>query len=404
MSRSRIAWHIVITASLIPALPLRAADDLRVYVVVVDGLHPDEVGPLTPTLSELRTGGTWYDDARAVMIAETLPNHVAMMTGVLPRRNGIPANDYKNGRMQDPTLIESPTLVTRLESPECGPISTATIQSKTYLDNIFRAGGSQKQADFHWQPFPVIPVSDHAPDAATMSAFLDWLVFDDPPTPHFAFVNLGDVDRSGHADPSGNTGLPAFRQAALEHTDTQLRLLVGTLKLTGAWESTVLIITSDHSMDWSLPFNLINLSPVVGAAGQVVQNGGAEMIYLNDASPGNVAAWAGTIEAVDGVAKAVTAATTPSLADLGLDHPNTGHIVAFAEDGWRFSDPSQTSNPIPGNHGHAVTQASVLLVAGGHPALADDPAAVAGTPPSGDDIPDPPDGSFGNLDVAPTVA
>ena len=390
-----------------------AQEDLRVYVIVVDGLHPDEVGPLTPTLSELKANGTWYENARAVMIAETLPNHVAMMTGVVPAKNGIVANDYFNvatqaiTRMQNPELIEAPTLVTRLEGDECaGNVSTATIQSKTYLFNIFKKGGVQNQADFHWQPFPVIPVSEHAPDAATMEAFLQWLVFDDRPTPHFTFVNLGDVDRSGHADPSGNVGLPAFRQSSLTHTDTQLRVLVETLKLLGAWESTVLIVVSDHSMDWSLPTNVINLAPVVGGAGQVVQNGGGEMIYLNDPTAQNIAAMAATIEAVPGVEIAVTATSDPSLEELGLDHPtNTGHLVAFAQDGWRFSDPSTTSNPIPGNHGHAVTQPSVLLVTGGHPLLAA-PNTVTGTALVADDIPEAPLGLnvYGNLNVAPTVA
>jgi hypothetical protein len=402
-----------------------------VYVVVVDGLDPDEVTALTPTLSQLKADGTWYGNARAVMIAETIPNHVAMMTGVLPNRSGIVANTYrcpatstdpscqevggaKTPEMDTPDLIKSDTLVTRLKN-ECaaGGVQTATVMSKTYLYGIFcddtcsiapnpTYPTTQEKADFHWLPSPVIPVSNHAPDAATMQAFLDWLE-DHPNGPQFAFVNLGDVDRSGHADPSGNAGLPAFRQASLEHTDIEIGRLVATLKSTGAWESTVLIITSDHSMDWSLPQSFINLTPVVGAAGTVVQNGGADVVYLNSPTTANVAAMAATIEAVPGVAKAVTADSAPSLAILGLDHTNTGDIVAFAKDGYRFTETGPFNNPIPGNHGHAVTQASVLLVTGGHPALAD-PGAIDGTPPSGSDIPDPPAGSFGNLNVAPTVA
>ena len=47
-----------------------------------------------PTLSSLRARGNWYEQARAVFPAETLPNHVAMMTGVRPQRNGVIGNQY----------------------------------------------------------------------------------------------------------------------------------------------------------------------------------------------------------------------------------------------------------------------------------------------------------------------
>src|SRR5688572_11188563 len=70
---------------------------LRVYVVVVDGLRPQEVGPLTPALEGLKAAGTWYEQARAVFPGETLPNHAAMATGVLPQRNGIIANQFDRG-------------------------------------------------------------------------------------------------------------------------------------------------------------------------------------------------------------------------------------------------------------------------------------------------------------------
>jgi hypothetical protein len=78
--------------------------------------------------------------------------------------------------------------------------------------------------------------------------------------------------------------------------------------------------------------------------------------------------------------------------------------VALVEPGMRVaSGELARSNPIPGNHGHAVTQHSVLMVTGGHDALAE-PSSVpgpavyeAGTAPHrAQDGP-------GNLSVAPTV-
>ncbi|MGH7896357.1 MAG: alkaline phosphatase family protein [Candidatus Binatia bacterium] len=380
---------------------------LRVYVIVVDGLHPAEVGLATPTLAGLKAAGTWYERSLSVMIAETLPNHAAMMTGVLPQKNGIVANDTAGGRQQDPKLLLVPTLVTRLET-ECAAVNTATVQSKTYLFNLFQAnapatsggGVEQRRADFHPDVQPKIPLSDHALDVLTMQAFLDWVV--NTPPPQFAFVNLGDVDRSGHVDPTGNLGVPAVRQAAIVDTDTLLGVLVQLLKLQGAWESTVIIIVSDHSMDWSLPQNFVSLGAALTAANvggfTLTQNGGAEIVTL--ANPANTAAAATAVLGVAGVDRVLTRGTNPSMADFGLDHERAGHVIAFAKPGWRFSDPSNTSNPIPGNHGHAITQRNVLLVSGGHPALA--AANVVATNPL--DTFQPPLGTYGSMSVTPTVA
>ena len=43
-----------------------------------------------------------------------------------------------------------------------------------------------------------------------------------------------------------------------------------------------------------------------------------------------------------------------------------GDLVATCHQGWRFSDPTPLSNPIPGNHGHEVTLPIPFFVSGGH--------------------------------------
>ncbi len=68
--------------------------DLGIFVLVVDGLPPSEVGELTANLSAFRGEATWYPESRSVFTAETIPNHVAMMTGVYPERSGIPTNNF----------------------------------------------------------------------------------------------------------------------------------------------------------------------------------------------------------------------------------------------------------------------------------------------------------------------
>ena len=68
--------------------------------------------------------------------------------------------------------------------------------SKEYLYGVFG-----DRATHRWEPAPIIPVSGHAPDQFTMDAALAMV---DEFDPHLVFVNLGDIDRFGHADFTGN--------------------------------------------------------------------------------------------------------------------------------------------------------------------------------------------------------
>ena len=249
-------------------------------------------------------------------------------------------------------------------------------------------------------------------------------------------MNLGDIDRSGHVDESGASaagGLSAFRQTAMRDTDVLLGQFVDELKSTGAWEQTVLIFTSDHGMDWGTQDQDMNAEKVPQAAGYGADskgepgrasgsgstmgegdyygagNGGAAMLYVEEEA--DVEPIARLVAAQPGVEFIATKEPIPGVSDatlgeLGLDHPYAGDIVVFAEPGWAEHSTFTSANPLPGNHGHGITQNSVLMVAGGHPALDDEPESVSGL-----DVYDPPNRFFspptegpGNMSVAPTVA
>jgi ectonucleotide pyrophosphatase/phosphodiesterase family member 5 len=437
--------------------PSDGGSPLRVYVVVVDGLQPQQIGPQTPNLNALKGGGTWYEQARAILPAETLPNHAAMMTGVTPDRNGIVANQFFRGQiareyMQYPEFWDADTLTTRLERAFNGDIATATILSKEYLYGLFRGEHPgpgddlpQREADFHWdprtQPAYVYYPSSHALDAGTMSTFIGWIrALGDSSQRQFAFVNLGDVDRAGHADEggvataaidratSGQDELSAehaapFQQAALTDTDTQVGQLVTELKDTGAWDETVLIVLSDHGMDWGPQNQEAQTTQALTAAGysygetgggradyQPVGGGGSELFYAYDdrdiegmaralcAAPG--VAVVATRQAVSGLDP--TQCRSRSHDELGLDHPYSPDIEVFLEPGWHSNCQSCSANPIPGNHGHGVTQHSALLVTGGHPSVT--PAGSIGGPPVYERGNVAAPAGPGVLSVAPTVA
>ncbi|MGA8848034.1 MAG: alkaline phosphatase family protein, partial [Nocardioides sp.] len=225
----------------------------RAYVLVVDGCIPEEIDSgLTPNLHRLRSGGYRYSRASSKPIMETIPNHVMMMTGVRPDRSGVPANsiyDRSEKVVRDldrPSDLRADTIIERLNRRG---LRTGTVLSKEYLYGIFGTRATDR-----WEPAPIIPVSEHAPDVFTMEAALAML---DDLDPHLMFVNLGDIDRAGHSDVTGPLGIKAARRAALALTDAQVGRFVDALRSSGRWEHSMVIVLDDHSMDWSRPADVI---------------------------------------------------------------------------------------------------------------------------------------------------
>ncbi|GEM_PF-835097 len=406
---------------------------LTVLVVVIDSLMPEEIGAAltpTPALVGLRDSGTFYNESRSVFSAETIPNHVAMMTGVYPGSNGIPTNTYWNrmGALEDrdlslPTEVEVDNLFTRIKN-ECPNLRTAAIMSKDYLYEVFSGCGfsgedcgRNVEPDIHFDPtgdLTFLPSpAGLTPDLTTMGQALTAL-----PDVDFMFVNLGQVDRTGHADETGNLGVPLLRNTVLLETDIRISMLIDELQAQGRWEDTVLFIVSDHGMDWSLPLDFINAQATLDGIGGLaaIQSGGTDSIFLTDQSERGTTAGHQRLKAARDALLGVTGVADvwyvePNPEDPGSEkqlssvfdsaHENIGDLVLSAEDGYRFSDPGPQDNPIPGNHGHEVTLHNTFLIGGGASfikaqtiAEADEPVSHLERRP----------GQSENVDVAPTVA
>lgn len=404
---------------------------LTIAVVVIDSLMPNEIGAAltpTPNLVGFKDNGTFYAESRSVFSAETIPNHVAMMTGMYPAHNGIPTNNYWNrsGEFEErdlslPTELEADTLFTTIGNL-CPNLKTASVLSKNYLYEVFSECGfsgsdcgQNRQSDNHWDPTasPLFIPSPAGltPDLATMDAARSAL-----PDADFIFVNLGEVDRVGHVDETGNTGIPALRNTSLNITDQQIGMFISDLQAAGRWENTVMFIVSDHGMDWSLLLDYVNLQPILDDIGGLVavQNGGTDSIYLADQSErgtqagyDRLAAARAAILATPGVANAWYVEANPAEADpssvLPFDsrHENLGDLVVSAEDGQRFTEPDTYSNPIPGNHGHSPTLQNTLIVGGGASFIK---AQYVGEPDEPVDHFERRPGQSENVDIAPTIA
>jgi hypothetical protein len=221
-------------------------------------------------------------------------------------------------------------------------------------------------------------------------------------------------------------------------TDLMLSRLVQALQDAGRWERTVLLVVSDHGMDYTLPgpVQAVSVQPLLDQLGscyapmQAIQNGGTDSIYVTDrglpkaerqaALRAARACLLGNADCVtlcagasrpfnaENIAYAWYTEDDPTDPDgtmpdsIGSKHPNLGDLVLVASGGLKFSEPDESGNPIPGNHGQLATIHNFMLVSGGSPWVKKGQVVAASVqnPTPFDRLPE----QSETIDVAPTVA
>lgn len=399
---------------------------------------------------------TYYSDSRSVMPAMTNPNHTAMMTGAFADRSGIAGNAfaiYAPLVDEDSCVRTAPLDLTVLptetsgESLSCAKAqmtfeaikrqsgrkrpTTAAILGKPKLGRIFAAHNvhpDRRDVDHLWAPCASgADDDDYCGDVATNPvtgyAASDELVMDEVVRtvedgvmsrgklrrPKLTFVNLPQVDSAGHA--SGTDALLYDQAIAL--ADDEIERLVGTLQAEGIWDRSVLVVLSDHSMN-TAP-SKVAPSDVFADAGIPADsylpvdhtNGSVELIYLADrADPGRhallkqmrdaIVPTTGVGEALyrrpnplDGGRKHTSAKTRPS---WHVGGKRGGDLFLTTDPGYAFSDPDESSNPVPGSHGAPQTRDNFLAITGAADLVRQ--GAVFGEGRARNPI---------NVDVAPTV-
>jgi len=437
---------------------VRASTGPLVYVFVMDGADGDQYDkgrmPFIKKLVDKR--GTYYAESRAIMVAETNPNHTAMITGAYADTSGIPANDfamYGNGA----STAEGCPLERRTQGPSTTGLAPACVQAQTIfqststagvrdkvtsagifgkpkLATLFAAKRSKKKyaADYLWTPCTGSPAPycrkvplnsfGYADDDATMDAVLK-SVRKGVPTEkgkrkkaNLTVVNLPTVDVTGHSYGAGKK----YRKAIVR-ADEQIKRFVKQQKKLDLWSRTVMFVVSDHSM--ATNERKTSLTEIFTAAGipsssyLIVQNGGTDFVYLADPNAADrndqlrrmrqAAVSAdpsfGIDEALyrdpnplDGDAANTLDAVHP---DWHLAGPRTGDLVVTQSAGGAFTDPV---NPVAGGHGGPNTTDNLFTITGGWKGIAKN-GTLAGQPGARFDDTALNPSQAENVDVAPTA-
>jgi len=229
-------------------------------LVSIDGFRPDylERG-LTPNLGELAAGGV-----RGTMTPSfpslTFPNHYALITGLRPDRNGVIANT-----MEDPAWPEATFKSSDSQAAADGRWweQAAPLWVSAERQGIAAASmmwpGSQAEIrgvrPSRWARYDKAMTSDQRVDG-----LLAWI--DDKTLKlGFAALYFDVVDIEGHHHGPASAEL----NAGVGRADAAVGRLVQGLKARGLWETTNLIVVSDHGMADQPPDQTIWLDDLIAA-------------------------------------------------------------------------------------------------------------------------------------------
>ena len=204
----------------------------RVLIISIDGLRPDVLlRANTPTVHELMAHGSFTMWAKTTPASITLPSHVSMLTGVAPEQHAIFWNS--DLPLEKPVYPAVPTI---FEMARKEGYTTAIAAGKSKFSVFDKPADGHQPAALSWKwittdakttdnevtRYAVAILKDHQPDVM--------------------FVHLPECDTVGHA-----VGWGTLEQIkTVENADHCIANLQNALGETKLFESTLIIVTSDH--------------------------------------------------------------------------------------------------------------------------------------------------------------
>lgn len=191
----------------------------RVIIISVDGLRPDAIGGLTPTIRRMARDGASARRAKTLSRSITLPSHVSMLTGVGVARHRIGFNSYKPGRKaQYPSLFR---IARRAHLPTAMFVGKRKLEHAAHTEDLdrFEVGGS----------YCTLVNRKALPWLKTMSRGV-------------AFIHYADPDGAGHTE---GWMTPRYERA-IHRADGCVEDMLQALGGESALRNTLIILTSDH--------------------------------------------------------------------------------------------------------------------------------------------------------------
>lgn len=321
-------------------------------LVSIDGFHPGYLDRgVTPELSRLAAGGA-AGEMRPSFPSKTFPNHWTLVTGVVPDRHGIVANNMEDLSRPGEVFTmasDDPFWWNAVEpiwvTAERAGIRTGTIfwpgsnvgwggtRASEWPHRV--TGGARPSA---WQQY-----AEPVTDAQRVDAVIDLLRRPAHTRPRFVTLYFEAVDTAGHQfgpDAQATTD-------ALAKVDRTIGRLTSELARLG--QTADLVIVSDHGMAATSSQRTVALDRLVAPADARVFEAGPYATFYTE--PGRE----GTVEAV--LLKPHPHMTCWRKGEMPArfrygKNPRIPPYLCLAETGWMLAKTAPLKPAIGGNHGY----------------------------------------------------
>lgn len=223
--------HILLLAPLLFFLSAQA-QKTKVVVLGFDGLGGIALSKAnTPHINELKKNGVYTYHARSVFPTVSSPNWAAMVNGAPPRINKIRSNAWERKDIADKQFYDQtkgeifPTIFKLLRQQQ--PSSTIKV--------VHQWGGFARLINTEVLD-TCINTSDEFVTCTTACEIIE------KGLPDLLFVHFDHVDHAGHEQ--GHFSSAYYSSIAV--ADSLIGAVVNSLKKTGQYDNTYILITADH--------------------------------------------------------------------------------------------------------------------------------------------------------------
>lgn len=189
-----------------------------------------------------------------VFPSKTFPTHVSMATGTYPDRHGIMDNNFWDPQTQRPYAVADADWL------QAEPVWIAAQRQGVNTATYFWVGS---ESDWRGQgtAFRETPFDGKRPEAQKVDQYLRWLDLPADERPHLIMGYWAGTDSVGHVSGPDDPGVAV----QLGAQDAELQRLLAGLDERELWDTTTLVIVSDHGM--------IEVSQTVDVAGALAAAG-----------------------------------------------------------------------------------------------------------------------------------
>lgn len=354
-------------------------------VISIDGYRADYITRgYSPTLETLEKTGVHAPAMHPSFPSVTEPNHYTLMTGLYPDHHGVVDNGMVDPSIPEEHFGEDSSFN---DDPRWWSEATPLWASAVKQGMIVAASGFPGTEESNHGVKPNYLQTWHSKNTPAMqtAVVLGWLDLPQSVRPSIILLHYDPVDDMGHAFGPDSPQL----DAALKEVDSALGDLVSGLKARGLFDSTNIVIVSDHGMTATSPDRVIYLDDLFDVSHAIVPSLGA---YGGvDPLPGHEAEITAALLKPHDHMTCWKKSEIPARLHYGTN-PRVPAIFCLADDGWLVvtrAIAKAYGKPLLGNHGHdpAEHDMQALFVAHG-------PAFVPGTTLA----------PFDNVDVYPLLA